>query len=169
MKSWLLVFFYRHEVQERKPTYLLLYHYTAQATRWEFSYWLQEILTINILQKGAFMREKTKKLSSILLCLVFCFSFSTAVYAASYIYYDGGLKSATVDVENRLSNSRNNKKISFYTIPYNLQNYGYVNVKRHILDSFPIEKLLNRIILRHCFTQNIHFFIKSRFIYINIL
>ena len=48
-KSWLLVFFYRHEVQERKPTYLLLYHYTAQATRWEFSYWLQEILTINIL------------------------------------------------------------------------------------------------------------------------
>lgn len=51
------------------------------------------------------MREKTKKLSSILLCLVFCFSFSTAVYAASYIYYDGGLKSATVDVENRLSNS----------------------------------------------------------------
>ena len=29
----------------------------------------------------------------------------TAVYAASYIYYDGGLKSATVDVENRLSNS----------------------------------------------------------------
>lgn len=42
-------FFYRHEVQERKPTYLLLYHYTAQATRWEFSYWLQEILTINIL------------------------------------------------------------------------------------------------------------------------
>ena len=51
------------------------------------------------------MREKTKRLSSIILFLIFFFSFSTAVYAASYKYYDGGLKSATVNVENRLSNS----------------------------------------------------------------
>ena len=32
-------------------------------------------------------------------------SFSIVVYAASYIYYDGGLKSASVEVENGLSNS----------------------------------------------------------------
>ena len=104
MKSWLLVFFYRHEVQERKPTYLLLYHYTAQATDGNFLLAARNINHQYIVERSIY-EGKTKKLSSILLCLVFCFSFSTAVYAASYIYYDGGLKSATVDVENRLSNS----------------------------------------------------------------
>lgn len=34
------------------------------------------------------------------------FAFSVVVNAAAYIYYDGGLKSATVEVENRLGNSK---------------------------------------------------------------
>ena len=51
------------------------------------------------------MRKKGKRLVNVILCLMLSFAFSTVVYAASYIYYDGGLKSASVEVENRLSKS----------------------------------------------------------------
>lgn len=46
-----------------------------------------------------------KRLTSIILCLMLSLSFSMVAYAASYIYYAGGLKNASVEVENRLSYS----------------------------------------------------------------
>lgn len=51
------------------------------------------------------MRKKIKKLSKNLLSVILFFSFSMVAYAATYIYYDGGLKNAVVEVENRLGNS----------------------------------------------------------------
>ena len=44
-----------------------------------------------------------KILLMITLCLVMTMVFSTTVFAAQYIYYGGGLKNPTVEVENRLS------------------------------------------------------------------
>lgn len=39
-KALVIRLFFEHKVPKRKPTYLLLYHSTVQATRWEISYWM---------------------------------------------------------------------------------------------------------------------------------
>ena len=50
------------------------------------------------------MRKACRKIvAMVIACILFTSLFTSTAYAAQYIYYDGGLSSATVDVENRLS------------------------------------------------------------------
>lgn len=50
------------------------------------------------------MRKACRKIvAMVITCILFTSLFTSTAYAAQYIYYDGGLSSATVDVENRLS------------------------------------------------------------------
>lgn len=50
------------------------------------------------------MKHKLFKIMfPILLCMVLTSIFTTVVFAAQYIYYDGGLRNPTVEVEDRLS------------------------------------------------------------------